>query len=142
MYDCLINDVMCVIIRIVVIVNTACCDSCTIVIIVILNTYATQQLATRMAEKAPPLLGSMDIFNPDVDDWSAYVERLESFFLANEIKDNKKVAVLITVIGTKAYSLLRNILAPAKAVDKSYKQLVDAMKSHLEPQLIVIAERF
>ena len=50
MYDCLINDVMCVIIRIVVIVNTACCDSCTIVIIVILNTYVTQQLATRMAE--------------------------------------------------------------------------------------------
>ena len=42
-YDCLINDVMCVIIRIVVIVNTACCDSYTIVIIVILNTYATQQ---------------------------------------------------------------------------------------------------
>ena len=38
-YDCLINDVMCVIIRIVVIVNTTCCDSCTIVIIVILNTY-------------------------------------------------------------------------------------------------------
>ena len=95
-----------------------------------------------MAEKALPLQGSMDIFNPDVDDWSAYVERLESFFLANEIKDNKNVAFLITVIGTKAYSLLRNILAPAKAVDKSYKQLVDAMKSHLDPQPIVIAERF
>ena len=88
-YDCLINDVMCVIIRIVVIVNTACCDSCTIVIIVILNTYATQQLATRMAERAPPLLGSMDIFNPDVDDWSAYVERLELFFLANEIRQQE-----------------------------------------------------
>ena len=142
MYDCLINDIMCVIIRIVILVNTACCDSCTIVIIVILNTYATQQLAMRMAEKALPLLGSMDIFNPNMDDWSAYVKRRESFFLANEIKDNKKVAVLITVIGTKAYSLLRSILTPAKAVDKSYKQLVDTMKSHLDPQPIVIAERF
>ena len=99
-------------------------------------------LAMRMVEKAPPLLGSMDIFNPDVDDWSAYVKRLESFFLTNELKDNKKVAVLITIIGTKAYSLLRNILVPAKAVDKSYKELVDAMKSHLDPQPIVIAERF
>ena len=47
MYDCLISDVMCVIIRIVIIVNTVCCDSCTIVIIVILNTYATQQEAVR-----------------------------------------------------------------------------------------------
>ena len=95
-----------------------------------------------MVEKAPPLLGSMDIFNSDVDDWSAYVERLESFFLTNEIKDNKKVAVLITVIGTKGYSLLQNILAPGKAIDKSYKELVDTMKSYLDPQLIVITKCF
>ena len=73
-----------------------------------------------MAEK--PVLGSMDNFNPDMDDWSAYVERLEPFFLANEIKDDKKVAVLVTVLGTKAYTLLRNIIAPAKPADKSYEQ--------------------
>ena len=64
-----------------------------------------------------PLLGAMDVFNPDVDDWSSYIERLESFFVANDVKDKKKVAVLVTVIGTKVYCLLRNIIAPAKAVD-------------------------
>ena len=57
----------------------------------------------------------MDSFNPNTDDWSAYVERLESFFLANEIKGNKKVAVLLTVLGAKAYSLLRTIYHTRKA---------------------------
>ena len=59
-----------------------------------------------MVEKPLLAIGAMDTFNPDTDDWSAYVERLESFFLANEIKDEKKAAVLVTVLGTKAYSLL------------------------------------
>ena len=66
-------------------------------------------------------------------------ERQESFSVANDVKDEKKVGVLVTVIGTKAY---RNIIAPAKAVGKTYQQLVDAMKSHLDPKPIFIAERF
>ena len=94
----------------------------------------------RMAQK--PMLGFMDAYNPDTDDWSAYVERLDLFFLANEIKDDKKVAVLLTVLGTKAYSLLRTIIAPSKPAKKTYKQLVDAMKSYVEPKSIVITERF
>ena len=80
-----------------------------------------------MAQK--PMLGFMDAYNPDTDDWSynpdtddwsAYVERLDLFFLANEIKDDKKVAVLLTVLGTKAYSLLQTIIAPSKPAEKTY----------------------
>ena len=88
------------------------------------------------------MLGFMDAYNPDTDDWSAYIERLDLFFLANEIKDDKKVAVLLTVLGTKAYSLLRTIIAPSKPAEKTYKQLVDTMKSYVEPKPIVITKRF
>ena len=63
-----------------------------------------------MAQKA--VLGCMDTYNPDTDDWSAYVKRLNLFFEANEIEDEKKVAVILTVLGTKAYSLLRSIKSP------------------------------
>jgi len=56
-------------------------------------------------------LGSMNAFDPDTDDWTAYVERLESFFVANEIKDEKKVSVLVFFLGVKAYELLRSIIA-------------------------------
>ena len=99
----------------------ACCsDNCTRTDFIIIVEYLRDiTLAMRMAEKPLPLLGSMDVFNPDVDDWSTYVERLESFFVANDVKDKKKVTALITVIGTKAYSLLRYIITPAKVIDKT-----------------------
>ena len=65
-----------------------------------------------------PTLRRIDPFDPDIDDWSAYTERLEQFFVANDTADGKKRAVLLTVIGTKAYTLLRNILAPEKPATK------------------------
>ena len=40
----------------------------------------------------------MVAYNPDTDDWSANVERFDLSFLANEIEDNKKVAVLLTIL--------------------------------------------
>jgi len=45
----------------------------------------------------------MKAFDPNTDDydWTAYVERLESFFVANEIKDEKKVSVLVTFLGVR-----------------------------------------
>ena len=61
-------------------------------------------MVTRIAQKL--MLGFMDVYNQDMDGWSTYVKRLNLFFLANEIKDDKKVAVLLTVLGTKAYSFL------------------------------------
>ena len=84
-----------------------------------------------MAQK--PVLGYMEAYNPDMDDWSTYIERLNLFFLANAIKDNKKVAVLLTVLGMKAYSLLQTIITPSKPAKKTCIQLVDAMKSYVEP---------
>ena len=74
--------------------------------------------------------------------WVLYTEHLDQFFVANAIVDKKKVAVLLTVIGAKAYSLLRNLLAPTKPADTEYADLVKVMKDHLKPKPIVIAERF
>ena len=52
-------------------------------------------------------LGQVEPFDLQVDDWVLYAERLEQFFVANGITDDaKKVAVLLTVIGGKAYVCL------------------------------------
>ena len=89
-----------------------------------------------------PMLGTMDPFDPDTDSWPAYSERLEQFFMANDITDRKKVAVLLTVIGTKAYTLLQNIMAPEKPATKEYDVIVEALQAHWDPKPIIIAERF
>ena len=58
------------------------------------------------------------------------------------IDDNKKkVAVLVTVIGQKVYSLLRNFVVPMKPHDEKYDELVEAMKNHLKPKPLMITER-
>ena len=98
-----------------------------------------------MAEKPLPLLGSMNAFNPNVDDWSAHVERLESFFAANDVKDECSGNCYwhkSLLFAAKHFRTSKNSFAPAKTVEKTYQQLVDAMKSYLDLKPIVIIEHF
>ena len=68
---------------------------------------------------------------------------LGTVFVANGITElSKKVAVFLTVLGGKAYALLRNLLAPTKPADKAYGDLVKVMKDRLKPKPLIIAERF
>jgi hypothetical protein len=88
-------------------------------------------------------IGHLEPFEIGSDDWELYAERLDQSLLANGIDDDKKkVAVLVTVIGQKAYALLRNLVAPTKPHEKDYKSLLAAMKDHLKPKPLTIAERF
>ena len=83
----------------------------------------------------------MQEFEPETESISAYLERLQMFFDANNIADEKKVSVLLTVIGKNTFSLLRNLLAPTSPKDKSL-ELTAMLKAHFEPKPLVIAERF
>jgi len=46
------------------------------------------------------------------------------------------------VIDTKAYALLKNIMAPAKPATKEYDAIAEALQVHLDPKPIVIVEQF
>ena len=50
--------------------------------------------------------------------------------------DDKKVAVFLSVIGRKTYSLLGDLIAPDLSQTKSFAELTD------EPKPILIAEQF
>ena len=90
-----------------------------------------------------PSIGKVEPFQLGVDDWEQYTERLEQYFVANAVEDaDKKRAVLLTVVGKETYSLLSNLVAPAKPASKSYGELVAVLKAHLKPKVLVIAERF
>ncbi len=86
-------------------------------------------------------VGQMEPFDHERgDDWPTYVERLEQYVTTNGV--SKKVALLVTVMGSKVYGLLRSLLAPTKPADKKFEKLVKVMKDHLKPKPLVIAERF
>ena len=60
--------------------------------------------------------GRMDEFRPDNESIDAYLERIDLYFKANfdEMSDAKKVSIFLSVLGGKTYSILRDLLAPAK----------------------------
>ena len=85
-------------------------------------------------------LGRVDEFDGTNDEWLQYVERLEHFFAANGIDDaDKKLAVLLTVVGAATYKTLRNIVSPKKPGEKTYVEIV---AEHFKPTPSEIVERF
>ncbi len=77
-----------------------------------------------------------------MENWKNYTEVLEQFFIVNEIPKDKKVPALLSLIGGKTYSLLRNLTSPEEPKSKGYDALVELLTNHLLPKPLVIAERF
>lgn len=68
---------------------------------------------------------------------------MEHYFLVNDITDTaKQRSVLISSMGQKAYKILRNLVAPDKPTNVSFKDLVKVMTSHFCPPPSEIVQRF
>jgi hypothetical protein len=78
-----------------------------------------------------------------LEDWTSYTERLQQYFIANDVDGNeKKRAILLSVCGAATYKLIRSLLHPHKPTDKSYDEIVKSVKDHHEPQPSEIVQRF
>ena len=87
--------------------------------------------------------GNIRQFDRGVEDWTAYCERLEQYFMANDVKDaGKQRAILLSVGGAATYQLIRNLVAPGKPTDKSFADLVKLVKEHHTPPPSVTVQRF
>ena len=78
---------------------------------------------------ATALIGSIGGCEPSLETFTAYLERLEQFLFANDIgqcavdaseavnraADRKKVAVIISVIGSSTYNTFERFLLTCKA---------------------------
>ena len=77
------------------------------------------------------------------EDWTSYTERLQHYFSANEIEaDTKQKAILLSCCGPKTNQLVKNLLTPEKPADKSYADIVQLVKAHLDPKPSIIVQRF
>ena len=70
---------------------------------------------------ATSTIGSLAEFNPNNDKIDTYMECVQLFMDANGIRDEKRVAVLLTAMGSETYALLHSLSVPAKSSDKSFK---------------------
>ena len=62
---------------------------------------------------------------------------MECFLAANGVTtEERKCSIFLSVIGPKTYKLLCSLVSPNKPGDKSFAELVQAMKSHYNPKLL------
>ena len=93
---------------------------------------------------AAALHGSTGAFDPQVEDWTCYTERLENYFIANKIDAgaaDQRRAILLSVCGPTTYQLIRNLVQPDAPTTKSYAALVKLVKDHLSPKPSSIVAR-
>ena len=90
------------------------------------------------------VFGKIEEFDIYTDqNWDEYIERLEHYFIANDVEDEeKKRAILLTVCGHKTYGLVLSLASPTKPSEKTYTELKTLIRNHLKPKPLVIAERF
>ena len=85
--------------------------------------------------------GSLQPFHPDTEGgFMMYMEWVCPFLEANEVSEAEYVPIFLSCIGSEMYRLVRNLLAPAKSMDKSLEQIIDTLKTHYEPKPLVIVE--
>ena len=89
------------------------------------------------------LHGAVVPFNPDLDDWSEYVERLEHYFSANDIvSSDKQRAILLSAVGASTYRLIRTLVSPDKVTDFTFASLVEKARTHFNPKPSPIVKRY
>ena len=64
------------------------------------------------------VIGRLDEFQMGKDDFDCCIKRMEQYFVANTVPEDKQVAAFLTVIGGPAYELLRNLISLETPKDK------------------------
>ncbi len=90
-------------------------------------------MATRMAA----LLGKIDPFDPEIEKWPEYMERLGQYFEAKDLEGGGKAAKqrarLISLMKPATYRLARSLLSPAKPSRKTFDEIVAVLTKHYSP---------
>ena len=84
---------------------------------------------------AAQIVGLMQEFNPDNDNETVttYFELFQLFVDAITIAEDKLIPTLLTVVGSKHYSLIRGLVSPCLP-SETYGELVSFLKKHYDPE--------
>nr|XP_029732739.1 uncharacterized protein K02A2.6-like [Aedes albopictus] len=75
------------------------------------------------------------------DQWEMYQERLEQYFVAVDLEEERKSAVLLTSISLEVYQTVKNICYPAKPNTKTYDELCGLLKGRFCATVVTYRER-
>ena len=87
------------------------------------------------------IIGLVEPYTPGTS-FTAYIDRLEQFFLVNKIKEDDKTPYFITMMGASIYETLMSLTLPELPSKKKYAELIKILKNYVEPSRNKRAERY
>ena len=98
---------------------------------------------TATAAAPVALHGVASPFDGNQEEWEDYAERLENYFIANDITDPvKQRAILLNCVGASTYRLIKTLSLPGKPKDLTFTDIVDRVKTHFNPKPSVTIKRY
>ena len=92
---------------------------------------------------AASYLGTISEFSSGQETWTAYVERLVQYLVANKVEDaDQQRAVLLSVCDPATYRLIRNLVSPKKPTELKFAEIVEIVQKHHDPKPSVIIQRY
>ena len=77
--------------------------------------------------------GELSAFNPAKKHWTSYIERARYYFIANEVKtDKKKCAILFSGFGPETYQTIRSIVDAETLKASKFDDLVEIISAHYD----------
>ena len=106
------------------------------------STRSSQPQRSDMSGRPP-----FDVFNLDSEDVESYLERLQEYFIAYDIKNDtdsaaKRRAILLISIGSRAYRVLKDLSFSDAPNTKTFDQFATLLRGHCKPTRLKMAERF
>lgn len=99
------------------------------------QSFAASQIAVFQTSNVPE-------FNPSVEAWNVWKERLDIHFCEISCTDdNVKKSILLKSIGAVAYKMLHSLCSPVSPVSKKYEELCEILDTQYTPPTIVFSER-
>ena len=89
--------------------------------------------------------GALGPFDSSQEDWLSYITRLQNYFIANDIAEDKaakRQAILLSVCGVSTYHLIKSLAAPSKPKKVSFENLVKLVEGHHNPELSAAVQDF
>ena len=89
---------------------------------------------------AQTTVGKLEIFDLKQHNFPKYIQCVQFYFKANNITDDRKMAVFLSALGYETYEILANIFTNHETED--FGTLVDRLTNHFHPKSSIVAERY
>ena len=73
-------------------------------------------------------IGKISNFDSNIEDFDQYCDRVDLYFKANDVKDDKVVPAFLTLLGPKVYTLAKNLLSPKDPSKCKIEEIQNALK--------------